>query len=308
MQTILGAGGSIGREIAKILPAFTDKIRLASRNPKAVNPTDMVFSCDLTDKTQVLQAVKGSEIAFLVAGLEYNTLVWQEKWPVVIANTIEACKKHDVSLVFFDNVYMYDPKHIPHMTEETPVNPSSKKGELRAKIARMLMEEAEKGNINALIARSADFYGPGVSGSIIMNGVYEYLKKGKRANWFCSLNYKHSATYTPDAARATAQLGNTKISYGQVWHVPTTPNPPTGQQWIEMFASALQTKPKSMIAPKPLVKVLGWFDPMLKEMHEMLYQYDRDYIFDSSKFDNIFGIPPTPYHEGISRVVLHRRR
>jgi len=306
MQTILGAGGAIGRELAKILRAYTDQVRLASRHPKAVNPEDFLITCDLTDKAQVLKAVQGSEIAYLVVGIEYNTLVWQEIWPLIMKNTIEACKKHDVSLVFFDNIYMYDPEFIPFMTEDTPINPASKKGEIRAGLSRMLMDEVKAGNIKALIARSADFYGPGITGSIIINGVFDTLRKGKKATWFCSLDHKHSATFTPDAAIATAMLGNTEPAYGQVWHVTTTPDPPTGRQWIEMFASELKVKPKKITASKTTVKILSMFKPILKEMTEMLYQYDRDYIFDSSKFRNTFGLPSTSYRDGIAKVVRYK--
>lgn len=303
MQTILGAGGSIGRELAKLLPQYTDKVRLVSRHPKAVNKTDLLFTCNLTNIEQVREAVRGSEIAYLVAGIEYSTKVWEENWHVIMENTIEACKESNVSLVFFDNVYMYDPLHIPHMTEETPVNPSSRKGAVRARIAGKLMDDVKAGNLKALIARSADFYGPGITGSIIMNGVYENLNKGKRANWFCSSGYRHSATFTPDAALATALLGNTESAYGQIWHVPTATNPPTGREWIEMFSSELQAKPRMLIASKPVVKILGWFDPILREMVEMLYQYDRDYVFDSTKFTNFFGVEPTTYKRGVNRVV-----
>jgi nucleoside-diphosphate-sugar epimerase len=303
MQTILGAGGSIGKGLAKNLTDYSDKIRLVSRNPKAINPADQLFSCDLTNKAQVSKAVKGSEIAYLVAGLNYNTKIWQEQWPVVMKNVLEACKEHNSKLVFFDNIYMYDPASITKMTEEPPVNPVSKKGEVRAKIAQMLLDETKAGNISALIARSADFYGPGITGSIIMNGVYENLMKGKKANWFCSLKYRHSATFTPDASRATAMLGNSVGAYGQVWHLPTAGEPPTGKEWIEAIASAMGVKPKVQVASKSMVWILGLFNPILKEFTEMLYQYDRDYVFDSSKFEKAFGLMPTPYSEGIKQIV-----
>jgi len=307
MQTILGAGGSIGKDLAKNLTDYTDKIRLVSRNPKAINPDDQLFSCDLTNKAQVSKAVQGSEITYLVAGLNYNTKIWQEQWPVIMKNVLEACKEHNSKLVFFDNIYMYDPASIPNMTEESPVNPVSKKGEVRAKIAQMLLDETKAGNIRALIARSADFYGPGITGSIIMNGVFDNLLKGKKANWFCSLDYRHSATYTPDAAKATALLGNSREAYGQVWHLPTAGEPPTGREWIEEIASAMGIKPKVQIASKSLVRILGLFNPILREFTEMLYQYDRDYIFNSSKFENAFGLLPTSYTDGIKQVVIYKK-
>ena len=257
MQTILGSGGSIGTELAKVLPAYTDKIRLVSRNPKAVNPSDEFFPCDLTDQQKLVEALKGSEVAYLVAGLKYETKTWQEMWPVIMQNTIEACKANNTKLVFFDNIYMYDPKCIPFMTEDCLVNPCSKKGEVRAKIAGMVLEEVKKGNLKAVIARSADFYGPGKINSVVNLSVYQNLLKGKKANWLSSIDYKHSFTYTPDAAKATAILGNDPKAENQVWHLPTAKEPPTGRQWIEAFAKEMNVQPKTQLASRTMVKILG---------------------------------------------------
>jgi len=185
MQTILGAGGVIGDELAKHLTAYTDRIRIVSRNPKKVNDTDETFSADLTDPNQVSEAIKGSEVTYLVVGLKYEIKVWRELWPKIMSNVIEACKKHQSKLVFFDNVYMYG-KVDGIMTEETPVNPCSKKGEIRAQIAEMLLNEVKSGNLDALIARAADFYGPNVKNSIPEGLIIQNLKKGKRPQVFCS--------------------------------------------------------------------------------------------------------------------------
>jgi len=303
MQTILGSGGSIGTELAKVLPAYTDKIRLVSRNPKAVNPSDDLFPCDLTDQQKLVEALKGSDVAYLVAGLKYETKTWQELWPKIMQNTIEACKANNTKLVFFDNIYMYDPKRIPFMTEDCSVNPCSKKGEVRAKIAGMVMDEVKKGNLKAVIARSADFYGPGKINSVLMLSVYENLLKGKKANWLSSVDFKHSFTYTPDAAKATAILGNDPKGENQIWHLPTAKEPPTGRQWIEAFAKEMNVQPKTQLASRTMVKIFGLFNPIMKEFVEMLYQYDRDYIFDSSKFEKMFNFNPTFYADGIKQIV-----
>ena len=302
MQVILGSGGSIGIELAKELKNYTDKIRLASRNPKKINENDILVQCDLTNSSDVDQAVKGCEVAYLTVGLPYSTKIWSKQWPLIMGNTIAACKKHDTKLVFFDNIYMYDRDKINPMSEETEIRPSSKKGEVRAKIAQMVLDEIKKDTLKALIARAADFYGPGIKNSILNEAVFKNLKAGKKANWFCSLNKLHNFTFTPDAAKATALLGNTDSAYGQVWHLPTAP-PLTGQLWIDKIADTLNVEPKIQLAPKMVVRILGLFNPVMKEFVEMLYQYDRDYNFDSSKFENTFKIQPTPIDKGIQLMV-----
>lgn len=303
MQTILGAGGAIGIDLAKELTKFTKEIRLVGRNPKKVNETDELFPCNLYDKNKVPEAIKGSEVVYLVAGLPYKTRIWREMWPRVMRNVINACKQHNSKLVFIDNMYMYDPLKLSLMTEETQVNPSSKKGKIREQIAQMILDEIKQGNLKAIIARSADFYGPGINNSVLLETVFKNFQKGKKANWFCSVNKKHSFTYTPDAAKATAILGNDEKAYNQVWHLPTAANPLTGKELIEAFAKQMNMMPKYMVAGKTMVQILGLFNSIMKEFVEMLYQYDRDYVFDSSKFEKAYDFKPTSYDDGIRQVV-----
>jgi nucleoside-diphosphate-sugar epimerase len=304
MQTILGSGGALGIELARALKLHTGNIRLVSRNPHEVNPGDHLFSADLTQPADVLKAVEGSEIVYLTAGLQYNTKVWQTTWPKIIKNVIDACKIYNARLLFFDNIYSYDPDYLDAMTEETPIRPVSKKGAVRAQIDKMIMDEVERGNLKAIIARSADFYGPSIKNSSVLTEiVFKNLSKGKKANWLVSVKYRHSFTYTPDAGAATALLGNTADAYNRVWHLPTAHDPFTGKEWIEAIAHEMGIEPEFRVIPKFMVQIMGLFVPAMKEMVEMLYQYDRDYVFDSSKFENRFGVKPTPYLEGIRNIV-----
>lgn len=276
MQTILGANGTIASVMAKELKNYTDQIRLVSRNPKKVNETDELFPADLSDASQVEKAIAGSEVVYLMVGFDYNIKVWQEKWPKLMLATIDACKKHNAKLVFFDNVYMYDPKSIPFMTEESPLNPSSKKGMVRMEIAEMLFNETKTGGLNGLIARAADFYGPNNKKSFLIETVYKNFAKKKAANWFMDCTKKHSFTYTPDAAKATALLGNTPEAYNQVWHLPTDKNVLTGNELIALFATEMGVTNKVQVMPMWMLKILGLFIPFLREMPEMMYQYNQD--------------------------------
>lgn len=304
MQSILGSGGAIGIELAKALKEFTSEIRLVSRNPKKVNTTDELRSADLLNVADVRKAVQGSSVVYVTVGFHYSIKVWKESWPKLITNVITACKEHNCKLVFFDNIYMYDSNNLNGMTEETPIKPPSKKGKIRAEIAKMIMDDVREGKLTALIARSADFYGPEIlNTSMLTETVFKPLSNGKKANWMSSVNFKHSFTYTPDAGKATALLGNTEDAYNQVWHLPTAANPFTGKEWIEAIAKEIGVKPKFQAAPKFLVRIIGLFVPIMREMVEMMYQYDRDYVFDSGKFEKRFDFKPTPYIDGIREIV-----
>ena len=303
MQTILGANGTIGSLLAKELKAYTNQIRLVSRNPKKVNESDELFPADLSDPASVDQAIAGSEIVYLLVGFEYKLKVWQQNWPKLMGAVIDACIKYNAKLVFFDNMYLYDKNAIGHMTEESAINPPSKKGLVRKEIAEMLMNEVLSGKLKALIARSADFYGPNNEKSFLVEVVYKNIKKGKTPNWFMDATKIHSFTYTPDAAKATAILGNTDDAYNQVWHLPTDPDPITGKKMIELFTSKMNAKNKVFTLPLWMLKVLGLFIPMMIEMPEMMYQYKNDYFFDSLKFDKRFDFKATTYQEGVKNTV-----
>ena len=302
MQTILGAGGIIGKELAKSLPKYTDRIRLVSRNPKKVNLTDEIFSANLVDAGQTLKAVQGSEVVYLTAGLPYNIRTWQSQWPIIMKNVIDACNKNNAKLVFFDNVYSYGRVN-GWMTENTSMNPSSRKGEVRKKIADMIMDEVGRGKLKAIIARAADFYGPNTPLSFVNVMVFNNLKKGKKAQWLINDKLKHSLTYTPDASKATAILGNTESAYNQVWHLPTDRNALTGKEFIEKVAAEFRVSPRYRVLPLWMVQMVGLVNGAVRESVEMLYQNDSDYLFDSSKFDKAFDFKATSYSQGIRETV-----
>ena len=217
MQTILGANGVIAQELSKHLPLFTNVIRQVSRHPKKINSSDELMAADLLDYEQTEKAVAGSEIVYLTAGLPYDIKVWKEQWPKVMRNALDACKKHNSKLVFFDNVYAYG-LVTGAMTEETPYNPISRKGEVRARIATMMLDEIKAGNLTGMIVRGADFYGPHVLLSLTYSTVSERLKANKGAQWIGDPKKIHTFTYTPDAGRSLALLANSPNTFNQTWH------------------------------------------------------------------------------------------
>jgi nucleoside-diphosphate-sugar epimerase len=301
MIAVLGAGGSIGDELIKELVARKERVRLVSRSPKLVPGAAEAVAADLATLGGALNAVSGCRTAFLLVGLKYDLRVWRELWPRIVRNAIEAAKRFSARLVFFDNVYMYG-RVDGAMTEETPFRPCSRKGEVRAEIATMLLNEIRAGNLTAIIARSADFYGPRARTSIPNILVFENYARGKRAMWPASDSVKHSLTFTPDAARSLVLLAESENAWNQTWHIPTAPDPPTGKQVVELVANELGTQPKYRVLTRPMVWTLGLFDPTVRELYEMLYQYESDYIFDSTKFTKAFHFESTSYAVGIRQT------
>jgi nucleoside-diphosphate-sugar epimerase len=298
MITILGAGGAIGNELVKLLAASNQRFRLVGRNLRATLGATETVVADLTDKDQTIRAVAGSQVVHLLVGLKYDCNVWREMWPRVMNNTIEACKHAGAKLVFFDNVYMYGKVSGP-MTEETPFNPCSKKGEIRAKIATTLINEWKSGTLTGLIARAADFYGPDTRNGVPNVLVFEAFARKRKASWLVNDSVPHSYTYTPDAARSLVLLAERATAWNQTWHIPTTPDPLTGKEFVTLAAKEFGVVPKFRVLSRPMIRIAGWFDPLVAESYEMLYQSDSPYLFDSSKFAREFGFAGTPYADGI---------
>jgi nucleoside-diphosphate-sugar epimerase len=303
MQAILGAGGAIGTELLKELAYIGQPVRLVGRNPRLAPGATEAVSADISNLDQTISAVSGSTVAYLVVGLKYDVGVWRELWPRIMSNAIEACKRANTKLIFFDNVYMYGKVSGP-MTEETPFNPCSKKGEIRAQIATTLINEVKAGNLNAMIARSADFYGPNARTSVANILVFGKFSKGATASWLANDSVQHSFTYTPDAAKSLTLLADSESAWNQTWHVPTASDPPTGKDFVKMVAEELGVEPKHRVLSRPLIRIAGLFDPEIRESYEMLYQSDSEYRFDSNKFSKAFSFEPTSYSEGIRRTAM----
>lgn len=297
LHTILGANGTIAKELVPVLKSHHVNIRLVSRSQRQIEGTE-TMAADVLNYEQVLRAVTGSEVVYLLVGITYNAELWRRDWPVIMRNVITACKATGAKLVFFDGIYMYG-KVQGEITEDTPYYPSSRKGQVRAEVARMLLQEMAAGNINAVIARATDFYGPGVtdkSAAGIM--VFDNMKKGKRAQWIINADVQRSYNYTPDAAKALYILASHEEAFGQVWHLPSA-SPLTGREFIRLAAKYMKSSDKVFVLPKWCFKIIGWFNPFMKEYYEMTYQDEFPLQFSSAKFEEAFHFTPTSYEDGV---------
>jgi nucleoside-diphosphate-sugar epimerase len=298
MHAILGSNGVVGFYTAKELCKHAIKIRLVGRNPKQINGNDELFKANLTNLSETIEALKGINVAYLTIGLTYNSEVWVREWPIIMTNVIEACKVHGSKLVFLDNVYAYG-KVEGWMTEETPFNPCSIKGEVRAKIATQLLNEMKLGNIEGQIARAADFYGPNTPQSFATVMIFEKLAKKKEAQWMINDHARHSFTYTPDIGVALAKLGTTAEAFGQTWHLPTYKEALTGKEFIELCSVAFSSSSRYQLLKLWMLKMVGLLNPVVKESLEMLYQLEDEYLFSSNKIEARFGLEPSSYKRGV---------
>ena len=160
----------------------------------------------------------------------------------------------------------------------------------------MLLQEMRAGNITALIARSADFYGPHARTSIANILVFDNLAKHARPSWLVNDAVAHSFTFTPDAAHGLALLAANEAAWNRTWHLPTAPSPPTGKQFISIAAHAFGTEPRHRVLSRPMIGLASFVSSDVRETREMLYQYDSEYVFDSTKFCAGFRSPADSIH------------
>lgn len=308
MQTILGANGQIAEELARELRQnYTTDIRLVSRNPKKINDADELFPANLLDAQATVKAVEGSEIVYLTVGLPMDSEMWEEQFPVMMRNVIDACKKRNCKLVFFDNTYMYAKTAEPQ-TEDSLFEPVGRKSTVRAKIARMLLAEIENKNIEAVICRAPEFYGPGKTQSITNTLVFDNIKQNKKPKVPLTDDTLRTLIWTPDASRAMALIGNTPDAYNQTWHLPCDDNRLTYKQLIDLASEIYQKKSDYTVLKMWMLKIGGLFNKQLKEIQELLPRYKYDNIFVSQKFKKRFpDFKVTTYREGIAQIMKEQK-
>ncbi len=303
MQTILGANGQIAEELTRELYRnFTKDIRLVSRNPKKIHDSDQLFPANLMDPLATENAVEGCDIAYLTVGLPMDSKLWEDQFPTMMQNVIEACKKHSAKLVFFDNTYMYA-KTSAVQTEESPFEAIGRKSTVRSKIAKMLLTEMEKGSIEAVICRAPEFYGPRKTQSITNTMVFENIQQNKKLKVPLTDNTRRTLIWTPDASRAMALIGNTPVAFNQTWHLPCDDARLTYKEMIELASKIYQQELSYSIVKMWQFKLGILFNKKLKELQELLPRYKYDNIFSSEKFKNRFpDFELTTYEKGITQI------
>ncbi|MET9326036.1 NAD-dependent epimerase/dehydratase family protein [Tsukamurella sp. NPDC003166] len=305
MQTVLGANGQIGEELARYLHEHvTQDIRLVGRNPAKVNESDELVKADLMDAEATSRAVAGSEIVYLTVGLPMDSAMWEERFPQMMENTIAAVREHGAKLVFFDNTYMYPQTAALQVEGRTPFEPRGRKAAVRARIATRLQEEMDAGRIEAVIVRAPEFYGPGKTQGLTNTTVFDRIRKGERPLVPVSANTKRSLIWTPDASRAMGLIGNTPDAYGQTWHLPIDQNRLTYREMIAIASEVTGRRISFSTIPLAVFTLAGLVNARAKEASELMPRYGVDNIFDTSKFTARFpDFRVTTYREGITQIV-----
>lgn len=295
--------GPLGLSVMRELCRQGRNVRMVNRCGRLRFEKDVrtqLGGIDAADPSQTREVCEGAAVVYHCVGLPYP------RWPefTAIANGIlQGAASAGAKLIYADNLYAYGAVDKP-MTEDLPLSATTKKGRIRAGIARSLLHAHASGQVRVAIARGSDFFGPFATGAAMMGSrVFGRALAGKAAQVIGNPGRLHSYTFIDDFGKALVTLGEREDALGKAWHVPSVPALTT-RGFVEKIYAALGKPAKLSAAPKFALNLLGMFDDNLREMREILYQFERDFVMDSQRFSSTFGLPPTPLDEAI-RQTLH---
>lgn len=296
LSVVLGAG-PVGRALTGQLVDRGHRVRVVTRRGTADVPHGVeVVAADLTSSAEAELACDGASTVYGCVGIEYSK--WPDQWPQLMEGMLSGASRASARLVFMDNCYMYGPVDGP-MHEDLPLTDHGSKPATRSRVTQQWLAAHDAGKVEVVAVRASDFYGPGVSMAVLGDLTFGRVLHGKSAQVLGDPDLPHSYTYVPDIARALLTLGDAPPSAcGQAWNVPNAA-PASTRTVLEAFADEVGQDLRVQATPPWLVAALGVIKPDLREVREMLYQWDRPFIVDSTKFEDTFWSDPTPLDEGV---------
>ena len=302
LHVIFGTG-PVGQAVARELVKRGKTVKLVNRSgkkPGGVPDSVSVVAGDVFDANVAKQLAQDATHVYQCTNPPYDK--WPEQFPTLQANTLEAAASAGAKYIVMDNLYAYGDTNGRPITEDLPYNAQTKKGRVRAQMAKDALAAHAAGRVRVTIARASDFYGPGVVDSAMGDRVFGFALEGKAASAAGDLDAKHSYTYIDDIGQALVILGERDEALGQVWHVPNA-EVTTTRQFITLIFEALQQPAKMSAMGKSMMRLGGLFIMPAREMVEMMYEFEKDFVVDSSKFTKAFGLKATPYREGVKQTL-----
>lgn len=267
-------------------------------------PADVrIGAADLSDPAQAKAAANGAAVIYQALNPPYHQ--WAERFPALQEAALAAAREAGARYVSIENLYMYD--GTAPITEQSPLNPRSRKGELRARMAEQVMQAHQRGNLCATALRSSDYYGPGVTSSALGRMVFGNLAAGKKAQLTGSADQPHSFAYIEDVGQAAATLGTREDAVGEIWMAPHA-MAVTQREMVEAASRFAGTKPRFSVISPLMMRLAGVFVPEARASVEMMYQFTQPFVVDARRIERELGLRPTPVETGIERTVRWYRQ
>ena len=262
-------------------------VRVLSRSRPAALPEGVDWrAVDATDPVAAADAAEGASVIYQCLNAPYTS--WPESFPPLQRGVLAAAERRGALLVSLENLYGYGPTNGKPMTEDLPLAAATRKGRTRAAMTEELLGAAEQGRVRVAIGRASDFFGAGVTETTLGERVFANALAGKRADFIGNPDLPHTYSYVPDIAAGLAALGSDERAVGGVWHLPG-PETVTTRAVLDLISSEVGHPVAIRSVPKQLVRALGLFNPMMRELGEMAYEFEEPFVLDTTKYRNTFG-------------------
>ncbi len=299
LHVIFGSG-PVGLAVVKELRSKGISVRLINRSGKAdVDEGVEVVAGDAADLENSRRFCQGASVVYSCAAPPYHQ--WPELFPPLQNGILVGAAHAGAVLVSMENLYMYGSPRGNPIREDMSYDALTRKGMTRARMAEELMAAHESGRVRIVSARASDFFGPGTLRSAMGDRVFYPALKSKKVQVLGDPDLPHTQTYVPDIARALALLGEREEALGQVWHIPS-PETVSTRRFIELVFQEAGKNPRIQAVPKGMVKFIGKFQPVMRELFEMLYMFEEPWTLDHSKFEQTFGFQATPLKTAINQT------
>ena len=299
LHVVFGTG-ALGKWTARELVKMGKTVRMVNRSGKAdrIPAAVEVIASDAYDSAKNIEITKGAYAIYQCAQPLY--IEWAEKFPPMQKAILDAASANGAKFIVGDNLYMYGDTNGQPIREDMPYQPHTKKGKVRAEMATAVMEAHRAGKVRAAIGRASNFFGP--DDRATTNFAIRPATVDKAVNLIGRMDQPHTFSYAADFGKLLATLGTRDEALGQIWFTPS-PAPVTQAQLVKIMEDELGHKVKVMVGGEMMMRFLGLFNPMMRETVEMMYEWTKPFIVDTSKSQKAFGLQPTSLKDAMHATI-----
>ena len=295
-QVVFGAG-PVGRAVAGELAARGRRVLVVSRSGRAEVPAGVqTRGGDASDPAFTRELCAGASVVYDCLNPPYHR--WPELFPPLQAGVLEGAAAGGARLVVMENLYLYGPTGGRPLTEDLPAAATGRKGVTRAHMTEDLLAAHRDGRVRVAIGRASDFFGPGVVASAMGERLVRPALAGGRVQVLGDPDLPHTYSYVPDIGRALVVLGEREEALGRAWHLPS-PQTVSTRRLLGLLAAEAGRRARVQALPRPLVRALGLVNRDLRELHELLYEFEEPFVVDHGRFARAFGDLATPLQEAV---------
>jgi len=301
LHVVFGASGNAGSAIIRELVRRKLNVRGVNRSGIANVPEGVeMVKADILNKQESKLAIKDASIIYNCVNVPYNR--WMDDLIPLTKAFIDLGSGNGIKSVIIDNLYMYGRKYNEPLREDMEPLAQSRKGKIRAEITKLYLQAHNEGKINVIFCRASDFYGPGVINSTMGARIMTKVLQGKKIAVLYNPDVPHSFSFVNDYAKAVINLVNSDDVFGQIWHIPTA-EPITQREFLEIAFEIANKTPKITSLSNVMLNMVALFNPIVKEIKELSYQFEKPFIMDHSKYEKKFGLNITPHKEAIETTL-----